>query len=61
VLTPPFHVMTKPTGAICNLDCAYCFFLSKEQLNPGSAFRMSEQAQRAHLSQLLAAHGPARR
>jgi uncharacterized protein len=27
-----FHVMSKPTGAICNLDCEYCFFLSKEQL-----------------------------
>ena len=23
-----FHVLTKPTGAICNLDCKYCFFLS---------------------------------
>ena len=21
-----FHVMAKPTGAICNLDCEYCFF-----------------------------------
>ena len=33
VLTVPgaplaFHVMAKPTGAICNLDCEYCFFLS---------------------------------
>jgi hypothetical protein len=25
-----FHVMAKPTGAVCNLDCEYCFFLSKE-------------------------------
>ena len=23
-----FHVMVKPTGAVCNLDCEYCFFLS---------------------------------
>src|SRR4051812_26439354 len=23
-----FHVMAKPTGAVCNLDCEYCFFLS---------------------------------
>ena len=40
VLTMPvaplaFHVMAKPTGAVCNLDCAYCFFLSKEMLYPG--------------------------
>jgi uncharacterized protein len=36
-----FHVMLKPRGAICNLDCRYCYFLSKERLYPGSAFRMS--------------------
>ncbi len=37
-----FHLMTKPRGAICNLDCKYCYFLSKERLYPGSTFRMSE-------------------
>jgi uncharacterized protein len=51
-----FHVMAKPTGAICNLDCEYCFFLSKDQLYPGSAFRMDPQVHEAYLSQLLAAH-----
>jgi hypothetical protein len=35
-----FHVTGKPTGAVCNLDCEYCFFLSKEMLYPGSRFRM---------------------
>ena len=38
---PPFHVMLKPRGPICNLDCAYCFYLKKEQLYPGAAFRMT--------------------
>ena len=38
-----FHVMAKPTGAVCNLDCAYCFFLSKEMLYPGSRFRMADE------------------
>lgn len=37
-----FHIMTKPRGAICNLDCKYCYFLSKERLYPNSDFRMSE-------------------
>ncbi len=37
-----FHVMLKPRGAICNLDCAYCYYLSKESLYPGSRFRMSD-------------------
>ena len=27
-----FHLLAKPTGAVCNLDCDYCFFLSKEML-----------------------------
>jgi uncharacterized protein len=38
-----FHVMTKPAGAICNLDCKYCYFLSKEMLYPGSRFRMADE------------------
>jgi uncharacterized protein len=29
---PAFHLLAKPTGATGNLDCAYCFFLSKEML-----------------------------
>ncbi len=51
-----FHVMAKPTGAICNLDCEYCFFLSKDQLYPGSGFRMEPHVHEAYLRQLLAAH-----
>jgi uncharacterized protein len=50
-----FHVMSKPTGAICNLDCEYCFFLSKEALYPGSTFRMPPDVHEAYISQLLAA------
>ena len=48
--------MAKPTGAICNLDCEYCFFLSKEQLYPGSGFRMEPGVHEAYIRQLLAAH-----
>ena len=40
---PSFHLLAKPTGAVCNLDCAYCFFLSKEMLYPGSRFRMADE------------------
>ncbi|MGB8384748.1 MAG: hypothetical protein WCG47_26485, partial [Dermatophilaceae bacterium] len=56
-LTAPraFHVMSKPTGAICNLDCEYCFFLSKDQLYPGSGFRMPPDVHEAYIAQLLAA------
>lgn len=27
----PFHVMTKPGGSACNLDCRYCYYLEKER------------------------------
>ena len=37
-------LMSKPTGAICNLDCEYCFFLPTDQLYPGSGFRMEPHA-----------------
>ena len=61
VLTVPgvplaFHVMAKPTGAVCNLDCEYCFFLSKEMLYPGSRFRMAADLQETYIRQLLEAH-----
>ena len=29
-----FHIMTKPIGPICNLDCKYCFYLEKETFIP---------------------------
>ncbi|BCW99822.1 MAG: anaerobic sulfatase maturase [Armatimonadota bacterium] len=48
-----FHVLAKPTGAICNLDCAYCFFLSKEKLYPGSSFRMSDAVLEEHIRQYI--------
>src|SRR3954452_10086075 len=54
-----FHLMAKPTGAICNLDCQYCFFLSKEMLYPGSRFRMAEELQETYVRQLLEAQAGA--
>src|SRR5881397_2972925 len=54
-----FHLMAKPTGAVCNLDCEYCFFLSKEMLYPGSRFRMAEDLQETYIRQLLEAHAGA--
>ncbi|HTZ74286.1 MAG TPA: anaerobic sulfatase-maturation protein [Candidatus Aquilonibacter sp.] len=34
-----FHIMTKPIGPICNLDCKYCFYLEKENLYPRQSAR----------------------
>jgi uncharacterized protein len=52
-LPQPFHVMVKPRGAICNLDCQYCYFLSKESLYPGSSFRMSDEVLEAYTRQYI--------
>ena len=53
---PAFHILTKPTGAICNLDCKYCFFLSKEMLYPGSRFSMADSLLETYIKQLLESH-----
>ncbi len=42
----PFHIMAKPIGPICNLDCSYCYYLEKEKLFPShrkpADFRINE-------------------
>ncbi|MCG8474258.1 MAG: anaerobic sulfatase-maturation protein [Cytophagales bacterium] len=43
-----FHVMSKPIGPICNLDCTYCYYLEKENIydekkGTPSKFRMDEK------------------
>ena len=53
---PRVHVLAKPTGAICNLACSYCFYLPKELLYPGSSFRMSDEVLENYIRQLIAAH-----
>jgi len=40
----PFHIMAKPHGPICNLNCTYCYYLEKENLyaSSGRDFRMAD-------------------
>jgi len=51
-----YHMLVKPTGPICNLDCKYCFFLSKEMLYPGARFRMADVPLEEYIRQLLESH-----
>lgn len=51
-----FHVMAKPTGAVCNMNCDYCFFLKKEALYPGSQFRMTDEVLGSYVRQTMEAH-----
>ncbi|WP_292519469.1 anaerobic sulfatase maturase [Methanoculleus sp.] len=53
---PAFHVMAKPTGARCNLDCAYCFYRTKEGLYPESTFQMTDAVMEAYIRQTIAGH-----
>jgi uncharacterized protein len=53
---PAFHLLAKPTGSICNLDCAYCFFLDKQVFYPDSQFRMSEELLETYVQQLIDSH-----
>jgi uncharacterized protein len=49
-----FHVLTKPVGPICNLDCKYCFYLEKEKLYPGeSQWRMSDAVLKEYVRQYI--------
>lgn len=55
--TPPgFHLLAKPSGSTCNIDCKYCFFLSKEALYPNEKHRMSDPTLEQYISQLLESH-----
>ena len=55
-----FHVLAKPIGPICNLDCKYCFYLEKEKLYPGERkWAMSEEVLEQYVRQYIHAHdGP---
>jgi uncharacterized protein len=52
----PFHLMTKPIGSKCNLDCSYCFYLEKEHLYPSArSFRMTAEVLEAYIRDYIAA------
>ncbi len=53
--TRSYHAMVKPVGPICNLDCAYCYYLHKEDLlGSSSKFRISDDILEAHIQQYIA-------
>ena len=50
------HVMAKPIGPICNLDCEYCYYLHKEELYPDNkSWRMSPQTLEEFIRQYIEA------
>jgi uncharacterized protein len=55
-----FQLFVKPTGAVCNLDCQYCYYRDKSSLYPDtSAFQMTESLLEDYIVQHFeAAAGP---
>ena len=52
-----FHVMAKPIGPICNLDCKYCFYLEKEALYPQvEKWAMRDEVLESYIRQFIEAH-----
>lgn len=50
------HLMAKPIGPLCNLDCGYCFYLEKENLfPPRHKFRMSDPVLEAYVKRYIGA------
>nr|WP_320131839.1 anaerobic sulfatase maturase [uncultured Holophaga sp.] len=47
-MAPSLHLMAKPCGAACNLDCSYCFYLEKAALHPGHRV-MSDEVLEAYV------------
>ena len=56
-----FQVFAKPAGAICNLDCHYCYYLDKQDLYPDApSHRMPDGLLEEYIVQHLdASPGPA--
>lgn len=48
------HMVAKPSGPACNLNCEYCFYLEKQALFPaGAERRMSDEALTAFISKYI--------
>lgn len=51
-----FQIFAKPIGAICNLDCHYCYYLQKELLYPQTrSFRMPDDLLEEYIVQQIEA------
>ncbi len=48
-----YHALCKPVGAVCNLRCKYCFYLSKMNLYPDSDFFMQEETLEEYIRQYI--------
>ena len=53
----PFQIFVKPTGALCNLGCSYCYYLDRKQFYPKDAtFRMPDDMLEDYIRQHIQAY-----
>jgi uncharacterized protein len=55
VKLPSFHLMAKPVGASCNLDCDYCYFVNNKEAISDKEL-MSDELLDLYLKQLFESH-----
>jgi Arylsulfatase regulator (Fe-S oxidoreductase) len=52
-----FHIVVKPAGAACNLNCTYCYYLEKRKLYPGkNNFRMTDKLLKKFIQEFIEAN-----
>jgi len=52
----PFHLLTKPIGSRCNLDCSYCFYREKGKLyTDAGGMRMKPEVLETYVRDYIAA------
>ena len=48
-----FNMMAKPVGALCNLDCHYCFYRGKMCMYENSPYMMKEEVLEEYVKQYI--------
>ncbi len=52
--TEGIHVVAKPIGPVCNLNCDYCFYLEKQALfGAGEKYRMTDEVLSAYIKKYI--------
>ena len=51
-----FNIMLKPAGSLCNLGCAYCYYLDKADIYGGREPRMSPEMLETVIREYIAAN-----
>lgn len=54
----PFHIVAKPIGPLCNMNCSYCFYSEKQSFYPDKKPMTDEMLERFTRTYISAHPGP---